>query len=130
MGMNDAEYSCADDVFHWNGIKCSDGYLDGNQDSGNRKMIIMFSQNTETVLYTTGIWSIYVTADEAAEVADLFVISTERRQSRDYDSNVNYWNELVCDKLNGESCYFNGAFIGSQWDDVESLTEEIRKFYQ
>jgi len=129
QAITDAEYSCADDVFHWNGIKCSDSYLDMNS-SGNRKMIIMFSQNTETVLYTTGIWSIYVTADEAAEVADLFVISTERRQSRDYDSNVNYWNELVCDKLSGESCYFNGAFIGSQWDDVDSLTDEIRKFYQ
>lgn len=127
--MNDGQYSCVENLFHLSGIRCSDKYLDSNEET-NRKMIIIFSQNTDTIVYTTGIWSIYLSDDEAAEIADVFVISTLEKDNRDYQRNINFWNELVCDKANSDgSCLFNGAFIGSQWDDVDQLNNEIRNFY-
>jgi hypothetical protein len=132
---NDIQYTCADRIFHWNGIKCSEQLIEMYENAGfdNRNMIIIFAQNMENNLYTTGVWPIFVNADVAADVSDVsdvFVISTVRREDEDWESNVNYWNTLLCDKDQGESCLLNGAFLGSQWDEARALADNIRKFVQ
>jgi len=128
--MSNAQYECVANLFHWSGIKCSDKYLDSQQSSDNRKAIVIFAQNSDSNLYTSGVWGIYVSEAVAAGIADVFVISTVRRDNNAWESNVNHWNEIICNRDDDESCLLNGAFIGSQWDEPQDLMDGIREFYQ